>query len=225
MLNLNTPTPYIKKDAPADPPQEVLIVAILDRSGSMANRVDEVIGGFNAFMKQHQDAPGRASFSLVLFDNVLEVPVHDAPVKQFNQLDRTNFVPRGGTALLDAIGFTMSRIDAQQRGRRVICCIVTDGEENSSRTFSTMAIRQMIEVRQGQGWEIIYLGANQDSFAVAEQYGFKRSTVANYSNAPGGLMKAFSASTVASMSSRLTGNVAADWRKSIDDADNSKAAS
>ena len=45
------------------------IVFILDRSGSMAGREEDTIGGFNAMIEKQKREPGEAYVSTVLFDN------------------------------------------------------------------------------------------------------------------------------------------------------------
>ena len=45
---------------------------------------------------------------------------------------------------------------------------MTDGLENCSRTTSAK-LRKMILAREKAGWEFIYLGANQDSWAESQK--------------------------------------------------------
>ena len=50
-------------------PNHTEIAFILDRSGSMASMVEPAIAGFNNLLAEQQALPGRARFSLVLFDD------------------------------------------------------------------------------------------------------------------------------------------------------------
>ena len=79
------------------------IAFILDRSGSMQTMVEPAISGFNRLLREQQQAPGSARFTLVLFDDQYEVPFQSVPIAEVVELDTTTFVPRGSTALLDAI--------------------------------------------------------------------------------------------------------------------------
>lgn len=83
------------------------IAFILDRSGSMQALVEPAIAGFNRLLREQQQEPGSARFTLVLFDDRYEVAVKSLPISEVVELDTTTFVPRGGTALLDAIGYTI----------------------------------------------------------------------------------------------------------------------
>ena len=113
------------------------IVFILDRSGSMQSMVEPAISGFNRLLREQQQVPGHARFTLVLFDDQYELPFHSVPIEEVVELDTTTFVPRGSTALLDAIGRTidelgkkLSNTPAADRPDQVIIAILTDGEEN-----------------------------------------------------------------------------------------------
>ena len=44
------------------------IVCIIDKSGSMEAVKEDAIGGFNSFLREQQELPGEALFTLVLFD-------------------------------------------------------------------------------------------------------------------------------------------------------------
>lgn len=44
------------------------ITVIVDRTGSMQEIRDDIIGGFNSFLSKQREAPGRATITLVQFD-------------------------------------------------------------------------------------------------------------------------------------------------------------
>ncbi|MBC8139134.1 MAG: VWA domain-containing protein, partial [Fibrella sp.] len=80
------------------------ITLVLDRSGSMESMRGDAIGGFNTFLKDQQAAPGAATLTLVQFDDRYEKPYEFAPIASVAPLSERTFVPRGSTALLDAVG-------------------------------------------------------------------------------------------------------------------------
>ena len=81
------------------------------------------------------------------------------------EINEINIVPRGGTALLDAIGKTLNSrcVIAGLNNYAAICVIITDGLENSSETYTKPEIVKLIEGKKKLGWKFIYLGANQDA--------------------------------------------------------------
>ena len=152
---------------------------ILDRSGSMQPMVEPAIAGFNQFLREQTEAPGKARLTLVLFDNEYLVPCDGLPIEEVVELDTTTYVPRGSTALLDAIGRTITELGQKlaatpesDRPGQVIVAIFTDGYENASRHFDLHKINDLItNQRENYNWQFLFLAANQDAIATAAQMG------------------------------------------------------
>lgn len=168
------------------PNPRINITAILDRSGSMSSIIDDSIGGFNSFLKEQQESKdGEAWMSINLFDDTHEELESLKPIDQIKPLHRANYVPRGMTSLYDAIGKALTKLKADNHENNIIV-ILTDGGENSSREFNLSTINTMISEAEAKGWKFIYLGANQDSFAVSKTLGIMRGSTANFvANAAG----------------------------------------
>src|SRR5215471_18484812 len=60
----------------------------------------------------------------------------------------------------------------QAAAGKVLAVIVTDGLENSSREVNPQALAALIAQHERDGWTFIYMGANQDAWAVGEHAGF-----------------------------------------------------
>lgn len=161
------------------------IIIVLDRSGSMASCADDVVGGFDNFIKDQKEAEGEAFITLAQFDNLYEMVCENKPISKMASL---HFNPRGTTALLDAIGKTINttkkRIKTTRPGpNSIIFVIITDGQENASVEFKKETISSMIKSCEDElGWKFVYLGANQDSFSEAQSMGIASSGVRNYSS-------------------------------------------
>jgi len=80
------------------------ITVVLDRSGSMDSLCSEVIGSFNTFVDDQKDVEGEATFTLIQFDDKYEVNYEAMEIKDVPSLNEATYVPRGMTALLDAVG-------------------------------------------------------------------------------------------------------------------------
>lgn len=164
------------------------ITMVIDRSGSMESIKAEAEGGINSFIEEQKKQPGEAVFSLCQFDTEYEFVHKGIPIKD---VPRFHLVPRGWTALLDAVGRSiaetgerLSKMEESQRPGLVVFVIVTDGAENSSKEFTKQKIKEMIETQQNQWkWQFTFLGANQDAFAEAGALGIKTSGIANYADA------------------------------------------
>lgn len=159
------------------------ILCILDRSGSMASIKNDTIGGFNSFIKDQKEVEGAARLTLAQFDGQYEIVYQGLDIQEVPNLDSTVFVPRGSTALLDAIGKTLTeqkaRIQKDAWADKVIVVILTDGEENSSREYNFDTIKTLTQSAQNEQWSFIYLGANQDAFSVAANFGIDTKSALN----------------------------------------------
>ena len=127
------------------------IAYILDRSGSMGPLAEASIAGFNQFVAEQRQATGEARLSLVLFDNEYLMPHRSTPLDEVPELNTHTYVPRGSTALLDAVGRTIDELGERlaatpdlERPGQVIVAIFTDGFENASRIYDSHRIADMI---------------------------------------------------------------------------------
>ena len=89
------------------------IAVVLDRSGSMESARTDTIGGFNTFLAEQVDDAGDVNVTLAQFDNEYDVVYLREPIRQAPRLTADSYVPRGTTALLDAIGRTIDELGAR----------------------------------------------------------------------------------------------------------------
>jgi hypothetical protein len=156
------------------------IVVVLDRSGSMSTIDQATVDGFNKFLNEQQNSEGEAFLTLVQFDDRYDFYYKSLPIQQAEPLIlNETFKPRGSTALLDAIGKT---IDELETDRDVVFVIITDGEENASKTYKREAIMKMIETKTNEGWKFLFLAANQDAIKAGGSIGINRHNSINYSS-------------------------------------------
>jgi uncharacterized protein YegL len=147
------------------------LVVIVDRSGSMQSIREDAEGGVNAFIEDQRKEPGAANLTLATFDNKYEVVFERAPIEA---VPKFVLRPRGGTALLDAIGMTMNTYrDVNTTGKR-IAVIMTDGQENASREWTKDSVQSLIEEMKAEGWEFVFLAADETAINDAVSWGFDR---------------------------------------------------
>jgi hypothetical protein len=152
------------------------IVCVIDRSGSMASIRNDAIGGFNNFLAEQQKEPGEATMTIVLFDHEYLINCSGKPVKDVVPFTPSTYVPRGSTALLDAVGRSINEITGRNP-KKAIIVILTDGQENSSKEFTKQQIKTMIEDCQKKGWVVMYLSANADAFEDGKSIGLSPSQI------------------------------------------------
>ena len=164
------------------------LVFILDKSGSMSGLEADTIGGYNSMLSKQQAEEGECRITTLLFNNSFHL-LHDRiDLKAVGPITENEYRVGGSTALLDAIGLTVDKIGNAQkntaedyRAEKVLVVIITDGEENSSREYSSDKVKMMIERQKNRfGWEFIFLGANIDSVETAGRFGIGRNRAVDY---------------------------------------------
>ncbi len=187
------------------------LVFIIDRSGSMGGLESDTIGGFNNMVKKQQKEKGEAIVSTVLFDNAYEVLHDQSDIEKIKALTGEEYYVRGSTALLDAIGMTISSIvKRQEHGisdflpENTIVVIITDGHENSSQQYTLKEIKKLIkDAESNRKWEFVFLGANIDAVSVANDMGIREDNAANFSATHDGVRESYG----------IISDVVSDFRK------------
>jgi len=175
------------------------ISLVLDRSGSMDSVKMDTIGGFNEFLKAQKAAPGEAAMTLAQFDHEYEIVHNGINIQDVPKLTEESFVPRGQTALLDAIGRTINATGARlaalpedKRPSKVIFVILTDGEENNSTEFTSARVKAMIQQQtEVYNWDFVFLGANQDAMYTGAAMGIHANNSMSYEADRAGTTHAF----------------------------------
>ena len=164
------------------------LVFILDKSGSMGGLERDTIGGYNSMLEKQKAVPGECLITTVLFDNDYELLHDKIDIRAVSPITEKEYSVGGSTALLDAIGMTIHKIDNAQRhtaddyrAEKVMFVIITDGEENSSREYSAEKVKAQIQrQKEKYGWEFIFLGANIDAVETAGRFGIAPDRAQNY---------------------------------------------
>lgn len=182
----------------------------------MVSIAKDTIGGFNTFLKEQQEVPGKCSFTLHQFNHEFNTVVKSTDIKNVAPLNEDTFVPTGNTALLDAIGRAvvekgkeLASLPEKQRPDKVVVVIITDGEENCSKGFKRPKIFDMIKHQtEVYKWEFVFLAANQDAIksgglmgvVAANSVDFGSQTTAHYYAVTSSNLAAFRSGTKQDMS-------------------------
>ena len=164
------------------------VVFILDRSGSMGGTEKDTIGGYNSYINDFKNKDVR--ITTILFDDKYEMITKRQDVKEIKKLTKKQYFVRGCTALLDAIGKTI-RFMEEEKSKKVLFIITTDGYENASHEFNKEQIKEMIQGHKD--WEFMYIGADIDSYSEGQSLGIDSSNIANYKKDKKGISKLFKA--------------------------------
>ena len=165
------------------------IIVVRDRSGSMSYIKSDMEGALKELIKEQSRLDGECLFSLFDFDDRFDT-VYDAV--DINKIKHVELIPRGMTALLDAVGKTINSVGErlaktkeEDRPKVVIVAVITDGQENSSKEFSREKIQSLIkEQEEKYNWKFMFLGANIDAVAVGQSFGFAPTSSMTYNASP-----------------------------------------
>lgn len=166
-----------------DPNYSALLL-VIDRSGSMHDIRDDMVGGLEQLLADQRAQPGLLTVDVVIFDDEVEWLYSMADPSAV----RVVLDPRGGTALYDAIGMSLQRfghdlaaLPEHARPDTVQVVIVTDGFENSSREYTAATVRALItQQTETYGWDFVFLGANQDAVLTAQELGIAADSALTY---------------------------------------------
>ena len=195
--------------------EPVQIICILDRSGSMQRLTNDVIGGYNSFLDKQKKESGTAEVTTVLFDDKYEKIVDAVDIQKAEDLTSALYYARGNTALMDAVGKTITETLGQMEKnkicpakRRVLIMIMTDGLENASTEYDKARVKSLIDATtKNYQWNYIFIGANIDSAAEANSIGIGSSHAANISSDSKGIQESFNRMDEAAKEVRKKGSV------------------
>lgn len=172
--------------------KKTTVCLVLDETGSMGAIRDQTISGYN----EYKNGLKNVLFTLVKFNSSKVETVHDAiPIKDVSDLTRETYIPNELTPLYDAVGKTITGL----KGKNGILIILTDGHENASVEYSQKQIFDMVTEMKEKGWQVVFLGADQDAWAASQVMGIDRGSTMSF--AKDKAMQTFSALARATKSS------------------------
>ena len=158
-------------------PNFTALLLIVDRSGSMTPIADAMSGAMSKLLKEQAALPGLTTVDMILFDHEMVRTHHLADPAQV----QIELIPRGGTALYDAVGLAVFDFAAyihslpeHARPATVQVVIVTDGEDTASVEYSPEAVQALVQPREAEGWLFLFLGGDLDAEQAAEDLGTAR---------------------------------------------------
>tara|TARA_B100001093_G_C26774461_1_gene991685 strand:- start:112 stop:804 length:693 start_codon:yes stop_codon:yes gene_type:complete len=190
------------------------VVGLLDRSGSMRGKEQDTIGGINKMfenIKNEIKENDNVKISLKLFDHEESLIWRSINIKDIRELTEKDFIPRGQTALFDALGNTLSyfmekKLMDPDAYTSCLIYIATDGLENASKFYNKTALKKLIlKAKENYNIDIVYLAANQDAILEAGNIGIPQTQAINY-NESRNETEAVYAAVSRVVSSQRTGN-------------------
>lgn len=191
---------------------DIIITYVLDRTGSMSDIWDATTKGFKEFVTQQQQVDGQAYLSLIAFDSdEIQTVYQDMLVTNLSGDIPDDIYPRSMTPLLDAVAravhTTQQAVDRHNWDGKVIIAINTDGQENASKEYDLQDLKTLVERKQSEGWEFLFMGAGIDAFTTGTHLGIRAANTFSYDHDPAAT-RAMSNTVAQSVSSYRTSDAA-----------------
>lgn len=175
----------IAKEAPV---KVIHIVDVLDSSGSMAgSKHKAAMKGINSGIDELKSntLPVKYYYTLCDFSQDVLFPfVEENPERV--PIVRTE--TRGTTALFDAIGESITKVDRFLReDDKVLVNVYTDGMENASRKYNATSISALIKEYAKKGFTVTFIGTAEDVKFVNKQINIDASNSLVYDGTGKGL--------------------------------------
>lgn len=146
-------------------------LVILDRSGSMMPLREVAVQGYNETLDVIRNAQKQYNLeqqnlvTLTLFNHEITNVFDCDTVQNLPNFLMQDYKPDGWTAMLDAIGISLTKLknklDNLQNATAVVT-IISDGEENSSKKYKYKDVAKLIDELKNQGVMFVFMGTNQN---------------------------------------------------------------
>lgn len=175
----------------SEPRQKTHFVLILDKSGSMHHTQQSTIVGFNEQIQQARESAKDQDIllSVVTFNGDVFVHQWDENAENAAELTAEEYQPNGATAMLDAIGYSLSRLleagDYDDENTAFLITVISDGVTNKDVKYSWSSVNELISSCEAKdNWTFNFIGCDRNYMKnVAERVGLSSlRNVALYSN-------------------------------------------
>ena len=172
---------FTKKQTSGEKKEIVTVhhLIVLDESGSMSHVTAQTISGCNETLgtirqMQEDNKESQHHFvSIYAFDSDLRHSryiIEDKGIEKVKDVTDKDYRPCGSTPLYDAVGFTLTNLSTRLSKRKSMgyVTIITDGYENSSKDYTLLRVKAIVEELKKSNVIFSFIGANID----AAEYGF-----------------------------------------------------
>jgi hypothetical protein len=167
------------------------VAILLDKSHSMLDIKMPIITDFNEQIQTIQDRASEidTKVTYVTFNHDVTFEFINEDAENLKELDQASYVPRGGTALRDAIGVTIDKVkEVTNEDTPVLFIIISDGADMSSTMYSVNDVAEKIQTMTDKyGWTFTYVGADHDVESVVKNLNIPVSNAMKISKSAAGI--------------------------------------
>ena len=187
---------------------DTYIVLVLDESGSMESIKNDIVKGLNKYIDDLKAQNIPMGFTLNKFNSLhVSYPYLNTPIAEVQHFTNLDYSPSGNTPLYDAIGNSISELTEKLEMAKkylgntppILFITMTDGMENFSKEHTREGILSLIKSKEKEGWSFVYLGANQDAWAVGGTFGMNVGNTSTYTPDAVGVADAYALASTATL--------------------------
>ena len=155
---------------------------IIDESSSMYDSMSDVNAGFKKIInEQKENKEGTCAVSIYKFRTV--APPAELVMEDVNNIvGELEYNPNGCTALYDGVGRAIREVGQrlyempeEERPEKNLIVIMTDGYENSSRSYNAAMVKEMIKHQEEKyNWTFLYIGTDISNTDDVDKIGIGR---------------------------------------------------
>lgn len=165
-------------------------VLILDKSGSMGRTKKQAIAGFNEQIQQIKiDSQDQEIYCcLVTFNKDVFEHLWCVPASELVEAELDEFMPCGGTAMKDAVGYTVQKLlattDHKDPNTAYLIVTISDGESYDDTHYTEASLKELVSSCEStKKWTFSYIGCTKESLEkLSRTTGTKISNMAAWSN-------------------------------------------
>ena len=200
---------------------------LVDATGSMLVRKGITMDAFNEYFEglKGQEGIDGFSFTVGIFnsDYGIKYLCQGVPLDKVPKLTDENYQPHHDTPLYDAFGKTITEVVTELEFTKATAALVliqTDGQENASEEYTKDGIKKLVEEKQKENWQFVFLGCGIDAMHDGAAMGMAAGTTMSYTDAATkSSMRGVTSSTVAYAAGGQSASANFFQKDTADDAD------
>lgn len=132
-----------------------------------------MLKGINSVVEAQKAVDDESTYSLVFFNDNYKASALGKSLKEIRKYNAMTYYPKGGSALYDALGFTISSVgemlsetDEADRPSQV-CVIIIGAADNASTVYEYAVVDEMIKVQKyTYKWDFVFYSDGNTNFDI-----------------------------------------------------------
>lgn len=146
-------------------------IFVIGKSAGMD--ADAMLEGINSIVETQKEIDDESTYTLVFFNETYKISALCKSMKEMRKYNKITYVPKGGSALFDAMGYAMTTVgetlaETAEEDRPSLVCMVVIGESDNASTITDYdTLSEMIKVQKyTYKWDFVFYGDGKTAFDI-----------------------------------------------------------